>query len=103
MILNPQLGSESAQSRVGKGRVWLGRVGLGLGRIGVSNADSDLGFTDFFRIGNRQLVAGCRFGLGFLNRQLNRQLESESATGAKIGCVRVGHNRVSNADSDLGF
>ena len=44
MLLNPQLGSESAQSRVGKGSVWMGRVGLGLGRIGVSNADSDLGF-----------------------------------------------------------
>ena len=49
MFLNPQLGTESAQSRVGKGRVgkgrvWLGRVGFGLGRIGVSNADSDFGF-----------------------------------------------------------
>ena len=44
MLLNPQLGSESAQSRVGKGRVWLGRVGCGLGRKGVSNADLDLGF-----------------------------------------------------------
>ena len=45
MFLNRQLGCESAKSRVGKGRVWLGRVGLGLlGRIGVSNADSDLGF-----------------------------------------------------------
>ena len=44
MLLNPQLGSESAQSRVRKGRVCLGRVGLGLGRIGVSNADSDLDF-----------------------------------------------------------
>ena len=43
-----------------------------------------------FRIGNRQLVAGCRFRLCFLNRQLNRQLESESATGAKIGYVSVG-------------
>ena len=30
------------------------------------------------------------FGLWFLNRQLNRKLESESATGAKIGYVRVG-------------
>ena len=47
-------------------------------------------FKDFFRIGNRQLVAGCRFGVYFLNRQLNWQLESESATGAKIGYVRVG-------------
>ena len=37
----------------------------------------------FFRIGNPQLVAGCRFRLNFLNRQLNWQLESESATGAK--------------------
>ena len=44
MLLNPQLGSESAKSRVGKGRVWFGRVGLGLGRIGEDNADSDLGF-----------------------------------------------------------
>ena len=44
MILNPQLGSESAKSRVGKGRVCLDRVGFALGRIGVSNADSDLGF-----------------------------------------------------------
>ena len=44
MFLNRQLGSESAKSRVGKGGVWLGRVGLGLGRIGVSNADTDLGF-----------------------------------------------------------
>ena len=35
---------QPAKSRVGKGRVWLVRVGLGLGRIGVSNADSDLGF-----------------------------------------------------------
>ena len=50
----------------------------------------NLVFTDFFRIGNRQLVSGCRFGLWFLNRQLNRQLESESATGAKIGYVWVG-------------
>ena len=41
MLLNPELGTESAQRRVGKGRVV--RVGLGLGRIGVSNADSDLG------------------------------------------------------------
>ena len=38
-----------------------------------------------FRIGNRQLVGGCRFGLVFLNRQLNRQLQSESAIVAKIG------------------
>ena len=44
----------------------------------------------FFRIGNRQLVAGCRFRLWFLNRQLNRQLESESVTRAKIGNVSVG-------------
>ena len=29
---------------VGKGRVWLGRVGLGLGRIGINNADSVLDF-----------------------------------------------------------
>ena len=35
---------------------------------------------------NRQ---GCRFRLWFLNRQLNRQLESESATGGKIGYVRI--------------
>ena len=39
-----QLGYDSAKSRVGKGRVWFGWVGFGLGRIGVSNADSDLGF-----------------------------------------------------------
>ena len=44
MFLNRQLGSESAKSRVGKGVSWLGRVGLGLGRIGISNAESDLGF-----------------------------------------------------------
>ena len=44
MFLNRQLGSESAKSRVGKGGVWLGRVGLGLCRIGLSNADTDLGF-----------------------------------------------------------
>ena len=44
MFLNQQLGCESAKSRVGKGMVWLGRVGLGFGRIGVSNAHSDLGF-----------------------------------------------------------
>ena len=43
MFLNPQLETESAQSRVGKGtcRVWLGRVGLGLGRIGENNTDLD--------------------------------------------------------------
>ena len=41
-------------------------------------------FNDFFRIGNGQLVAGCRFRFLFFNRQL----ESESATGAKIGYVR---------------
>ena len=44
MFLNRQLGSESTKSRVGKGRVWLGSVGLGLGSLGVSNAYSDLGF-----------------------------------------------------------
>ena len=44
MFLKRQLGCESAKSRVGKGRVWLGRVGLVLGRIGDSNAGSDLGF-----------------------------------------------------------
>ena len=44
MFLNRQLGSESAKSRVGKGRIWLVRVGLGFSRIGVDNADSDLGF-----------------------------------------------------------
>ena len=43
-FLNRQLGCESAKSMVWKGRVWLGKVGLGLGRIGVSYADSDLGF-----------------------------------------------------------
>ena len=44
MFLNRQLGSESAKSRVGKGRVWLGSVGFGLGSLRVSNAYSDLGF-----------------------------------------------------------
>ena len=44
MFLNRQLGSELAKSTIEKGRLWLGRVGLGLGRIGVPNADSDLGF-----------------------------------------------------------
>ena len=44
MFLNRQLGCKSEKSRVRKGRVWLGRVGLVLGRIGASNADSDLGF-----------------------------------------------------------
>ena len=44
MFLNQQRGSGSAKRRVGKERVWLGRVGFGLGRIGVCNADSDLGF-----------------------------------------------------------
>ena len=38
-----------------------------------------------FRIGNRQLVAGCRFDLVLLNRQLNRQLVSESLTGGREG------------------
>ena len=47
-------------------------------------------YNDFFQIGNRQLVAGCLFGLFFSNRQFNWQLESESATGAKLGYVRVG-------------
>ena len=55
------------------GRVWLGRVGLGLGRIGVSNADSDF-FNDFFS--NRQ--------------HLVFESATESATGAKIGYVSVG-------------
>ena len=44
MFLNQELWFESAKSRVGKGMVWLGRVGLGFGRIGINNADSDLGF-----------------------------------------------------------
>ena len=44
MLFYRQLGSESAKSRAGKGREWLGRAGLGLGRIGENNADSDLGF-----------------------------------------------------------
>ena len=44
MFLNWQLGSELAKSGIGKSRLWLGRVGLGLGRIGVTNAESDLGF-----------------------------------------------------------
>ena len=35
---------------------------------------------------------GCRFRLWFLNRQLNRQLESESATGAKS--VMLGYGRL---------
>ena len=74
MFLNRQLGSELAKSTIGKGRLWLGRVGLGLGRIAVTNADSDLGFSMNF------LVAGCRFRLLFFNWQLNRQLESESAS-----------------------
>ena len=34
-------------------------------------------------------ATSCRFGLWFLNRQLNRQLESELATGAKISYVRI--------------
>ena len=34
---------------------------------------------------NRQLVACCQFGLVFLNRQLNRQLVSESLTGDREG------------------
>ena len=42
--MNQELGCQSAKSRVGKGIVLLGRVGLGFGGIGVSNADSDLGF-----------------------------------------------------------
>ena len=64
-------------------------------------------FNEFFRIGNRQLVAACRFGLWFW-------IDSESAKGAKnrlckgrVGMGRVGLGRgrigVSNADSDLGF
>ena len=44
MLLNRQLGSESAKSRVWKGRVGLGRVGLGLDCKGVNNAYTDLGF-----------------------------------------------------------
>ena len=45
-----------------------------------------------FRIGNWQLVAGCRFDLVFLNRQLNRQLVSESLTGGRegFGTIRIG-------------
>ena len=45
-----------------------------------------------FRIGNRQLVAGCRFGPVFLNRQLNRQLVSESLSGGRegFGPIRIG-------------
>ena len=45
-----------------------------------------------FRIGNRQLVASCRFELVFLNRQLNRQLVSESLTGGGEGfdTIRIG-------------
>ena len=44
MFLNRQLGSELAKRTIEKGRLWLGRVGFGLGRIGVPNGDSDLGF-----------------------------------------------------------
>ena len=44
MFLNQQLVCESAKSRVGKCMVWLGRVGLGFCRVGINNADSDLGF-----------------------------------------------------------
>ena len=44
MFLNRQLGSELVKNRIGKGRLWLGMVGLGLGRIGVTNADSYLSF-----------------------------------------------------------
>ena len=36
-------------------------------------------FNDFFFL-NRQPATSCRFGHCFLNRQLNRQLESESAS-----------------------
>ena len=44
-----------------------------------------------FQIGNRQL-AGCRFGLVFLNRQLNRQLVSESLSVGRegFGPIRIG-------------
>ena len=60
-----------------------GSVGPGLGRTGV--AHSDLDFSEFFRIGNRQVAANCRFGIWFSNRQL----DSESETGANIGYVML--------------
>ena len=44
------------------------------------------GFNDFFRIGNWQLVAYCRFELWFLNRQL----EQKSVMLGRVGLGRVG-------------
>ena len=43
----------------------------------------------FFRIGNKQLVAGCRFELMILNRQLG----SESAK-SRVGKGKVGYGWV---------
>ena len=60
-----------------------------------------------FQIGNRQLVAGCRFELMFLNRQLGSESAKSRVGKGRVWLGRVGLGLgrigVSNADSDFGF
>ena len=65
-------------------------VGMVLKQLPIQNAaaDSVADSKTKVRNGNRQLVEllFCRFELLFLNRQLNQQLQSKTAT---VGCQKI--------------